>query len=117
MESFYWKNPRKTSTESAAITEAIYQMCHTKWESTESTLSELFFYFPCQKKLKKPWGQGWVETKLVELNHLLDQKKIAKWKATLNRGALVYYENLPTETHLKKRPIFFVYNRNPLSPS
>ena len=102
---------------SAAITEGICQIRHTKYESTDSTSSELFFYFPYQKKLKKPWGQGWVETKLVELNHLLDQKKIAKWKATLNRGALVYYEKLPTETHLKKRPIFFVYNRNPLSPS
>ena len=30
MEAFYWKNLRKTSNESAAITEAICQMCYTK---------------------------------------------------------------------------------------
>ena len=44
-----------------------------KWESTEWTLSEPFFYFPCDKKLKKSWGQCWVKTKLLELKHLLDQ--------------------------------------------
>ena len=53
--------------------ESVCQMCHTKWESTESTSSERFLYFPCQKKLKKSWEQSWVETKLLELKHLLDQ--------------------------------------------
>ena len=51
-----------------------YVFACTKWESTESTSSECFFYFPCQKKLKKPWRQGRVEAKLLELKHLLDQK-------------------------------------------
>ena len=74
MESFYWKDLRKTSNKSAAITEAICQMCYKKWELTESTSSEPFYYFPCQKKLKKPCGQGWMKTKLLELKHLLDQK-------------------------------------------
>ena len=32
------------------------------------------FTFHVKKKLKKPWGQGWVETKLLELKYLLDKK-------------------------------------------
>ena len=32
------------------------------------------FTFHAKIYLKKPWGQGWVETKLLELKHLLDQK-------------------------------------------
>ena len=31
-----------------------YVKCAIQSESTESTSSERFFYFPCQKKLKKP---------------------------------------------------------------
>ena len=43
-------------------------------ESTESTSSEYIFCLSCQKKLKKPWRQGSVVTKLLELKHLLDSK-------------------------------------------
>ena len=53
------------------------------------------------KKLRKPWEQDWVKTKLLELKHLLD-KKIAKWKTILNQGTLFSYENLPIKSHLKK---------------
>ena len=40
------KTRKKSLNKSAAITEAICQMCLTKWESTESTSSERFFYVP-----------------------------------------------------------------------
>ena len=101
------------------ISSNISNVLHKIRESTESTSSELFFSFPCQKKLKKPWGQGWVETKLLELNHFLDKKKITKWTAILNWEALVWYKNLSIKTLLKNCPIFFVCNRSrplPLLP-
>ena len=50
------------------------------------TLPEHFFYFLCQKKLKKPWGQGWMKTKLLELKHLLDQKNSANEKPPQTEG-------------------------------
>ena len=38
------------------------------------------FTFHAKIYLKKPWGQGWVETKLLELKHLLDKKKLPNEK-------------------------------------
>ena len=86
MESFYWENLRKTLNESAATTEAICQMSHTKGESTLSTSPEHLFYFPYQKTLKKPLGQGWVETKLLELKHLLNKKNSPNEKRPKTEG-------------------------------
>ena len=100
MESFCWKNSRKTLNESAVITEVLCQMCHTKWESTEWTSPECFFYFPCQKSeaLRTRFNGNkinWTET-------FVRSKQVAKWKTTLNLGTLACYENLPIKTHLKK---------------
>ena len=103
MESFYWKNSRKTSTESAAITEALCQMCHTKWESTEWTSSERFFYFPCQNLFKEALRTRLSGNKITWTETFVRSKKFAKWKTTLNRGTLACYENFPIKTHLKKK--------------
>ena len=62
------------------------------------------------KKLKKPWGQGWAETKLLELKHLSDQKNLPNWRA------LACYENLPIKTHLKELATFFFFILTPPPP-
>ena len=66
----------------------------------------LFFYFPCQKKVKKAWGQGWVE-KITWTETFFRSIKFVKWKTTWNRGTLASYEKLPIKTTLKKYAIFF----------
>ena len=87
-----------------------------KLRSTESTSSERFFYFLCQKEFKKPWGQGWVETKVLELKHLLDQKKNRQMKNTLKLRYFSLLWKLANiiKSHYKKREIFFV---TPLPPN
>ena len=84
MESFCWENSRKTSNESAAITEALCQMYHTKWE----------------KKVKEALRTRLNGNKRTET--FVRLKKVAKWKTNLNLGTLACYENLPIKTHLKK---------------
>ena len=92
MESFCWRNSRKTSNESAAITEALCQMCHTKWE----------------KKVKEALRTRLNGNKRTET--FVRLKKVAKWKTNLNLGTSACYK--PT---LKKRAIFFPCKRNFLS--
>ena len=104
MESFYWKNSRKTSNESVAITEAICQMCYTKWESTESTSSECFFYFR---------SSG---SKIMGTETFVKSKKFTKWKTTLNWGTVVCYENLPIKTLFKNMQSFFAVTVTLLPP-
>ena len=63
------------------------------------------------KKLKKPWGQGWVETKLLALKHWLD-KKIRQMKNHLKSKDFSLLWKLAN----KNVAIFFVCNRNRPSP-
>ena len=85
MESFYWKKSKKISNKSAAITEAICQMCHTKWESAESTSSERYFLLSMPKKSLSGTKITWTE--------LLDQKISPDKETTPNHGTLAYYED------------------------
>ena len=68
------------------------------------------------KKVKEALRTRLSGNKISWTEPFIRSKKFAKWKTTLNRGALVCYENLPIKTHLKKRPLFFVCHRN-LTPS
>ena len=94
-----------------------YVFACAKWESTESTSSECFFYFPCQKKVKEALKTRSSGSKITWTETFVRSKKFAKWKTTLNRGTLVCYEKLPIKTHLKNNvQSFFVCNRNPTTP-
>ena len=111
MESFYWKKTRKNLTESAATTEAISQIYHTMWESTESTSPEPFFYFLCQKSYRSP--EDWMGTKLIELRHsFLDQKSCQIKNHLKPRGFSLLWK-LANKSHLKKHAIFFICKCNP----
>ena len=46
------------------------------------------FTFHAKIYLKKPWGQGWVETKITWTETFVRSKNFIKWKTSLNRGIL-----------------------------
>ena len=83
-------------------------MCHTKWESTESTSSTSFTFHSKKKKYIEAPRTRSSGNKIIWAETFVRSKKFAKWKTTLNRRALACYENLPIKTHLKKNVQSFV---------
>ena len=84
-----------------------YVKCALQSENKQNQYRPSASFTSMSKKLKKPWGQGWVETKLLELKHWLD-KKIRQMKKSKDFSLLWKLAN-------KNLAIFFVWSVTTLS--
>ena len=105
MESFYWKNLRKPLNESA--------ICQN--QQNQHRLNASFTFQ--SKKVKEALRKRLSGNKITWTETFVRSKKFAKWKTTLNRGTLAYYENLQKKpSFLKKVQSFLRVTAIPLPP-
>ena len=116
MESFYWKNSRKTN-ESAVSPLSDMANVSYKGRINRINIVQVLLLLSMPKKFKEVLRTRLSGNKITWIETCLDQKN-AKWKTTSNQGTLACYEDLPIITHFKILCNLFLCDQNtPFPPN
>ena len=117
MESFYWKNLRKTSNESEQPSLKRHVKCAIQSENQQNQHHSSASFTLLVKKVKEALSTRLSGNKITWTETFVRSKKLVKWKTSLNRGTLVCSENLPIKIHFKNNVQSFLrVTKTPLPP-